>query len=108
MFVGASRRSRSGWSAPPCWGADAGITSGLDLATVMAPLENTVRSAAWWRSCSASGRSRSTVGVLPLDAPATDPVLGEVAANFTAGAQLRILMRGAVLVAAAVLVRGHG
>ncbi|WP_405466515.1 hypothetical protein OG783_26955 [Streptomyces jietaisiensis] len=46
--------------------------------------------------------------MLPLDAPATDPVLGEVAANFTAGAQLRILMRGAVLVAAAVLVRGHG
>jgi sugar phosphate permease len=77
--------------------AGAGIASSFNLATVMTPPEH------HGAIGSLVAVVLNFVGVMVLNATATDTLVADVAANSLAGVQLYILMGGAVLVAAAVL-----
>jgi MFS family permease len=84
--------------------AGAGIASSFNLATVMTPPENhgAIGSLVAVVLCVGSV-VLNVVGVMVLNATATDSLVAGVAANSLAGVQLYILMGGAALVAAAVL-----
>jgi MFS family permease len=84
--------------------AGAGIASSFNLATVMTPPENhgAIGSLVAVVLCVGSV-VLNFVGVMLLNATATDTLVAGVAANSLAGVQLYILMGGAALVAAAVL-----
>jgi MFS family permease len=84
--------------------AGAGIASSFNLATVMTPPEHhgAIGSLVAVVLCVGSV-VLNFVGVMVLNATATDTLVAEVAANSLAGVRLYILMGGAALVAAAVL-----
>jgi hypothetical protein len=84
--------------------AGAGIASSFNLATALTPPEHhgAIGSLVAVVLCVGSV-VLNVVGVMVLNATATDTLVAGVAANSLAGVQLYILMGGAALVAAAVL-----
>jgi MFS family permease len=84
--------------------AGAGIASSFNLATVMTPPEHHGAIGSLVAVVLSVGSVvLNVLGVMVLNATATDTLVAEVAANSLIGVQLYILMSGAALVAAAVL-----